>query len=729
MADSKIGIRPRDFDFAYVGIAWKDGGRTRDGLDCAGLAAFWLKEQMGIEVGDFSSPIQESYFENGESADCRRTGLDNRLLDYFSTVSESARGPLSRGDIVFFRQKATGKVCHVAVYLGNNHYLHTLCGLESRINTGTQLLERIGFSVAGVVSPKDVGRLGLALRDPNLGDAVSALLIIVSIALSAASSFLLRPKLGQMRNQNGRYGFDQLFTQTSSELPLADVLGCVTMAGNSPFQSLIDKSQTVGLTDTTGQKVNKVVILGSGPVSGYDATGILTKINGLQINNPFFYATSPDRGLQLNPNQAKDEAVDGTIGADTNRSSVTYYTGAHDVSVPVDVRAQYDRAFPVYGFSGCAYMVFRLINSVRFPSFNLTTNISSRLCRQFDATGFTVTTVTGESLTGANGSKVRFKLANWDIKDVSSLTVNGTSYNPISPAAQTGNVYSPNQLKGYVEFMTAPPSSATISITYRYYPRAFTQNPVSHLVYLLTEPGRGKGFDESKIDWPRADSFQTYCDQTVTWSSSSGTFTGPRYTCNYAIDFRKPIQEHIRAVLDSCYGYLFISGGKFVLKARKAESAVQDFDSSGILEGSFSSDKIDRTQRCNRINVFYHSAETLNAETGIVRDDVADQQARANRAGDNGVVEETLKVLSIDNQAQAERFGEQILREEAGTRWTCEFKTNIRGLALEPGDVITVTHPSQPPWQQKLFRIEELNYDENDRLALKCSEYFDGAYI
>jgi len=553
VGDRKTGVRTQDSDLGYVGIAWKDGGRTRDGLDCAGLAALWLKEQMGIEVGDFSTPVQESALETPVEAallrtkrDCaaeasrstekprdarksflrawtvpraaagpsdtaagrRRATLDNWLSDYFSPgpttpracfenpfeaycaplgvppsggshagppkggtpnrISKHAPKSLSRGDIVFFRRKTTGRICHVAVYLGDNHFLHTLRGLESRINTGMQLLERIGFSVAGIVSPGDAGRLGVALRDPNLGDAVSALLIIVSIALSAASSFLLRPKLGQLRNQNGRYGFDQLFTQTSSELPLPDVLGCVTMAGNSPFQSLIDKSQTVGLTDTTGQKVNKVVILGSGPVSGYDSTGILTKINGLQINNPFFYATNPDRGLQLNPNQAKDEAVDGTIGADTNRPSVTYYTGAHDVSVPVDIRAQYDRAFPVYGFSGCAYMVFRLINSVKFPSFNLTTNISSRLCRQFDASGFTVTTVTGESLTGADGSKVRFKLTNWDIKDVSSLTVNGASYSLISPAAQTGNVYSLNQLKGYVEFITAPATSATISITYRY---------------------------------------------------------------------------------------------------------------------------------------------------------------------------------------------------------------------------------------------------------------------
>ena len=53
IADCKFDVHAQNSDFAYVGIAWRDGGRTREGLDCAGLAALWLKEQMGIEVGSF----------------------------------------------------------------------------------------------------------------------------------------------------------------------------------------------------------------------------------------------------------------------------------------------------------------------------------------------------------------------------------------------------------------------------------------------------------------------------------------------------------------------------------------------------------------------------------------------------------------------------------------------------------------------------------------------------
>ena len=699
-------------DKNYCGLAWKAGGRARTGLDCAGLAQIWLTEQMGL---DFTVPP---------------TGGNQ---DVESILADGAQGMTranERGDVVFFRAGKSGRICHVAVYLGGNQYLHILKGSVSRIETGLTLMERIGLRRAGSISAADAPAVALALRDKTLGDPsvwVAVIGLVVSLALSAASMFLLKPKLGQNRNQTGRYGFDQLFTQSSSELPLPEVLGAVTVAGNSPFQSLIDKSQTV--TDQTLQKASKVVVLASGPIEDFSFNGVVPKINGLQYDNPFFYGTAPDRGLALNPPQDEADCVTGTTGGDSNRSSITTYDGSHDITVPADIRAQFDRAFPYYGFSGCAYMVFRLINTAKFPSFNLNVTIKGRQFRSFDASGFITATASAESLTGADGAKVRFKLANEDIISISSLTVNGTAYSAINAATQAGNVYSLNQTKGYVEFITAPANAAVITITYSYYPRAWSQNPAVHLVYLLTEPVRGKGFPASKINWAAADALQDYCDATVTWVNSNGTYTGTRYTCNYVLDSRKPLQDHIAAVLDSCYAYLFLSQGQFVMKARKSEASVMDFDETNILAGSFSSEKIDRSNRTNRVHVFFHSQDTLNAETEVILDDQADQRDRSGRVGDNGLVEQTLKVPAIDNLPQAQRFGEQILREEVNTRWTASFKTNIKALALEPGDVITLTHSSQPAWAAKPFRIEEITYDDQDQATLNCSEYFDGAYI
>lgn len=699
----------QSIDKTYVGLPWKAGGRTRDGLDCAGLARLWLTEQMGLQ---FNLP-------DSVTVDCDA----EKLLQ-----PDYKHGELERGDVVFMRHDETGKVCHVAIYLGENKYLHILKGCESRIDTGLALLERLGFKIAGTVSGQDATRLCEALRDPNLGTAATVILLIISVALSLASGFLLRPKLGQ-RNQSGKYSFDALATQTNSTLPLPEVLGAVTLAGNSPYQSMVDKSQAV--SDATKQKANFIVVLCSGPMDGFDNDGYTTTINGTAYNDAYYYGTNPNRGLVLNPTADEGRAVDGTFGGDLNRSSFTFYPGTYGITVPVDIRAQYDRDFPIYGLSGSSYMVFRLINSDKFPNFNLNTRVNARQCRAFDSTGFLTTTAAW--LNVGNGVDKRFKIPAWDLKSVSGVVcrISGvdTVFTELSASNQTGNVYSVNLTKGYVELLVPLAATDTITYTYTYYQRAWTNNPASHLVYLLTEAMRGKGYPASKINWPSAKALYDYCADSVTWVDASGTTTGPRYTCNYAIDSKKPIQEHIAAVLDSCYGYLFLSGGQFYMKARKSESSVFDFNSSSIIAGSFSSEKIDRSQQANRIHVFFRSTETYGLETEIISDDQSDQDARMNFVGDNGIVEQTLHLPAIDNHAQAARYSEQLLRENVNIRWTCQLTTNVKGLALQPGDVITVTHPAQPAWSAKSFRIEELNYDADDQLVVKASEYFDGAYI
>ena len=56
------------------------------------------------------------------------------------------------------------------------------------------------------------------------------------------------------------------------------------------------------------------------------------------------------------------------------------------------------------------------------------------------------------------------------------------------------------------------------------------------------------------------------------------------------------------------------------------------------------------------------------------------------------------------------------------------FKPTPKGLALEPGDIMDVTHPEKPSWVAKLFRVEDLELDDEDRLKLKCSESLAACY-
>jgi hypothetical protein len=185
---------------------------------------------------------------------------------------------------------------------------------------------------------------------------------------------------------------------------------------------------------------------------------------------------------------------------------LTTYLGTHDISVPVDIRASYDRNFPIYGFSGCTYLVLRLIDSTKFTNFNMLVPLAGRYFRLFNSSGFITGTLTGESLAGADGTKVRFKTTYPDIKSVASVTVNGTAYTEMSAINQSGNVFNLNKTKGFIEFLTAPAAAATVLITYTAYSQtgAVERNPAMHLVFLLTDKWHGKGYDESKINWVAA---------------------------------------------------------------------------------------------------------------------------------------------------------------------------------------------------------------------------------
>jgi hypothetical protein len=512
---------------------------------------------------------------------------------------------------------------------------------------------------------------------------------------------------------------------------LPDLLGGLHLAGNAVYQTPVDKTQTI--SDPNRQKINRVIIFSNGPASGFSEL----RINGLPSHSRAYSGdTTVLGGFQVSPGTVA-KAVDGDYSPLSGLwSSFDSYLGTHDISVPADIRASYDRDFPVYGFAGSAYIVLRFIDSTKFQSgLNATVFAIGHSVRTFNASGFITNTVVSESLAGADGTKVRFKLAQSDVKSITSITVNGTSFSELSATNQVGNIYHLNKTKGYVEFLSPPSAGATILVTYIYYVRSFSSKPAEQLAYLLTEVLRGKGMDESKINWPSFADLLSYCQETITWNSGSrGPLTGERFISNYVLDARKPLIDHIEPLLNACHAGLFISGGKFCVRARKPGTSVFSFNETNILvdksgRSLFSSEQIDRAERPNRVHVLFRSAQTFSAETSVMADDVASQEERAPRIGNDGVVEEFLNYPAVSDEGQAERLAQTVLVEEVAIVWAIELKTTIKGLALEPFDIIDVTHLSQPNWLGKLFRIESITQDEEDYIVIKATEYIEHAYI
>lgn len=695
-------------DRNFCGIPWKDGGRTRAGVDCAGLALLWLSEEKGFALDLETAP---------------RTDAEAVLQTHCK------RGELERGDLEFYREKRTGRVRHVTVYLGDDRRLNIFGGVESRIENGRELMRRIGFCFVGAISWRDSSAVTAALSDKRLGDATTWVLIGISVVLSAIS-YALTPSLSGFKNSRGRYGQDALLTQKNPEVPLPDLLGKVVVAGNAVYQQLPDKNAAV---TAANQAWNQIIVLCSGPVQEIDYYAGL-QLKGITWSDAYFFDGTYRQGIKIDPAQTKGQAVSGSIDSDTSVPSVSLYAGAHGITVPVDVRAQYDRGFPLYGLSGCSYLVLRAFDAEKFGNFNVTCRVKGRKCREFTEAGFTVTTVAGESLAGANGSKVRFKLAFEDIKSVTSLTVNGTAHTLLSATNQSGNIFWLNKLKGFVEFLTAPATAATVSITYTYYPRSWSQNPVEQLVYLLTENQRGKGLDESKLDWASFDAARDTCDESVTWSNSQGSVTSERFLANYAVDYRKPIQDHAQSLLDACRGVLFLSVGKLFCRLRKSEASVFSFNSTNMVvnengDSTFDAELVDRAEKANRLKALYHSEESLNAETEALVEDLDNQSDRESRLGNNGVVEDNLKYPAITSLSQAERIATAALNDGLGSNWLYRFTTTVQGLALQIADVVDVTAESVPGVSAKLMRIESLDYDDQDRLSLTLTQFVPGANL
>jgi len=112
----------------YIGLPYKDRGRSRDGLDCWGLVALVLAEQFGVSVPDFSA----DYTSAEDAADVGRLVRGERGKWW-----EVPLGMEKPGDVVLFR--ILGHPCHTGVVIGGNKMLHCFRGWNSVLDDYTRL--------------------------------------------------------------------------------------------------------------------------------------------------------------------------------------------------------------------------------------------------------------------------------------------------------------------------------------------------------------------------------------------------------------------------------------------------------------------------------------------------------------------------------------------------------------------------------------------------------------
>ena len=119
-------MRPHDLN-EYVGLPFRLGGRTRDGIDCYGLLRLVYSEQLGIELPAYAG----EYVDGTE-----RTELAAIVSGGLESDWEPVERPFT-GDAVVTR--VIGQPTHVGVYIEPDRMLHI------RREAGS-CIERLGSS-------------------------------------------------------------------------------------------------------------------------------------------------------------------------------------------------------------------------------------------------------------------------------------------------------------------------------------------------------------------------------------------------------------------------------------------------------------------------------------------------------------------------------------------------------------------------------------------------------
>lgn len=299
-----------------------------------------------------------------------------------------------------------------------------------------------------------------------------------------------------------------------------------------------------------------------------------------------------------------------------------------------------------------------------------------------------------------------------DYSTALNTQTNGTQEEWRDPLRYTSYIYLKLQYdQNY--FATLPSPTVQVKGLKVYDPRTTTtvwsDNPILCMYDFITRSSRrgGMGITNTRISEDAIIAAANYCD-TKGWK------------CNIAIMEQMSASDIVQKFLDCFRGEFVYSENIFKTLYRDldSESVAMNITEDDIIENNgISSLKISQPSifdTPNTIRIKYP-----NADNKYLVDDYVLSDSQAITA-DGDMRETTLQLDGVTNRTQVMQLASYYL-ERARNNKMISFVANSRCIALEPNDIITVTH-TIAGWNEKYFRIEQTALSEDGGIVISAIE-------
>lgn len=287
----------------------------------------------------------------------------------------------------------------------------------------------------------------------------------------------------------------------------------------------------------------------------------------------------------------------------------------------------------------------------------------------------------------------------------------------------------------------------------------WSDNPALCLLDYLTQP-YGRNLDYSQLDISSFEAAADSCDIVVaippretnntggpvtTWDPETSSYvtvengevlpsyrpfqvgqSKKRLTCNAALDPSTSVLENVKILLQSMRGTLPYHNGTYSLKLEDVEPTSMSFNEDDIIGGlSFSNG--DRSKRYNRTTVVFKNRNKRYKEDRVSWPPLGSTEYTTMLAEDND--EELFFEIGLDavtDYYQAEDLAEFITMSSR-EQLSAQMQVKSKGMLLEPGDVIEVTHVT-PGWSGRKMRVRSVKVNTDQTATLAMTEYNASTY-